>query len=42
MIERIIYLDDINPVHFFGPNNSLLDRLTGLFPKIKIMVRAMS
>lgn len=39
MIEHIIYFDDINPAHFFGPGNSLLEKITGFFPKIKLIAR---
>ena len=39
MIERIIILEDIDPVLFFGTNNSNLQLLKTLFPKIKIGAR---
>jgi phosphate starvation-inducible PhoH-like protein len=39
MIEIIIFLEDIDPVVFFGTNNSLLDKIRSFFPKIKIMAR---
>lgn len=39
MTEIIIFLDDIDPVGFFGTNNSLLDKIRGFFPKIKIVAR---
>jgi phosphate starvation-inducible PhoH-like protein len=39
MTEIIIFLEDIDPVIFFGTNNSLLDKIRGFFPKIKIMAR---
>jgi phosphate starvation-inducible protein PhoH and related proteins len=39
MIERIIFLEDIDPVIFLGPNNKLLDQIQSYFPKIKIIAR---
>ena len=39
MTEIIIFLEDIDPVVFFGTNNSILDKIRGFFPKIKILVR---
>lgn len=39
MTEIIIFLEDIDPVIFFGANNSLLDKIRSFFPKIKIMAR---
>jgi phosphate starvation-inducible PhoH-like protein len=39
MTEIIIFLEDIDPVIFFGTNNSLLDKIRTFFPKIKIMAR---
>jgi phosphate starvation-inducible PhoH-like protein len=39
MTEIIIFLEDIDPVVFFGTNNSLLDKIRGFFPKIRIMAR---
>ncbi|MDO9580223.1 MAG: PhoH family protein [Bacteroidales bacterium] len=39
MTEIIIFLEDIDPVAFFGINNSLLDKIRGFFPKIKILAR---
>lgn len=39
MTEVIIFLEDIDPVIFFGTNNSLLDKIRSFFPKIKIMAR---
>ena len=39
MAEIIIFLEDIDPVIFFGTNNSLLDKIRSFFPKIKIMAR---
>lgn len=39
MTEIVIFLEDIDPVIFFGTNNSLLDKIQGFFPKIKILAR---
>jgi phosphate starvation-inducible PhoH-like protein len=39
MTEIIIFLEDIDPVVFFGTNNSLLDRIRSFFPKIKLLAR---
>jgi phosphate starvation-inducible protein PhoH and related proteins len=39
MTEIIIFLEDIDPVVFFGTNNSLLDKIRSFFPKIKILAR---
>lgn len=37
MTEIIIFLEDIDPVIFYGANNSLLDKIRGFFPKIKLI-----
>jgi phosphate starvation-inducible PhoH-like protein len=39
MTEIVIFLEDIDPVLFFGTNNVLLDKIRSSFPKIKILVR---
>ena len=39
MTEIVIFLEDIDPVVFFGINNSLLDKIRSFFPKIKILSR---
>jgi phosphate starvation-inducible protein PhoH and related proteins len=39
MTEIVIFLEDIDPVVFFGTNNSLLDKIRSFFPKIKILAR---
>jgi phosphate starvation-inducible PhoH-like protein len=39
MTEIVIFLEDIDPVLFFGTNNVLLDKIRSFFPKIKILVR---
>lgn len=39
MIERIIILENIDPVVFFGINNSNIQLLKTLFPKLRIVAR---
>ena len=39
MIEKSIYLEGIDPVHLYGANNVLLNKLTSHFPKLKIVAR---
>lgn len=39
MTERVILLDEIDPVVLFGPNNRLLDQIQGYFPKIRVLAR---
>lgn len=39
MIEKIIYLEGIDPVDFLGVNNSRFDRIKMHFPKLKILSR---
>src|SRR4030043_1289029 len=39
MTEIVIFLEDIDPVVFFGTNNILLDKIRSFFPKIKILSR---
>jgi len=39
MTEIVIFLEDIDPVVFFGINNTLLDKIRSFFPKIKILCR---
>ena len=39
MTERVILLEEIDPVLLFGPGNRLLDQIRGYFPKIKIIAR---
>ncbi len=39
MVEKIIYFETIEPVDFFGVNNSNIDLLKTKFPKIKIIAR---
>ena len=39
MIEKVIYLEGIDPVDFLGVNNSRFDRIRSHFPKLKILSR---
>lgn len=39
MTEITIFLEDIDPVVFFGTNNKQLKKIQGFFPKIKILAR---
>jgi phosphate starvation-inducible protein PhoH and related proteins len=39
MTEIVIFLEDIDPLTFYGANNSLLDKIRSFFPKIKILAR---
>lgn len=39
MMERIIYLEGVDPVQVFGVNNTLLGKITGYFPRIRIIAR---
>lgn len=39
MSEEIIQLDRVDPVEFYGPNNSRLNLLKKAFPKLKIVSR---
>lgn len=39
MTELNIFLEDIDPVVFFGTNNTLLEKIRSFFPKVKILVR---
>jgi len=39
MIEQVIVLNNIDPVIFFGTNNSNLQLIKTLFPKLKIVAR---
>jgi len=39
MTEKILYLDDIDPVNIYGSNNSLLNKIIDSFPKLKIIAR---
>ncbi len=39
MIEKIIVLEDIDPVIFYGVNNSNIQLLKALYPKLRIVAR---
>ncbi|MDR0613869.1 MAG: PhoH family protein [Dysgonamonadaceae bacterium] len=39
MIERIIILDGVDPVIFFGTNNSNIQLIKSLYPKLRIVAR---
>ncbi|MGB2128874.1 MAG: PhoH family protein [Flavicella sp.] len=39
MNERSINLNEVNPIDFFGPNNSTLTLIKQFFPKLKIIAR---
>lgn len=39
MIEKIILLDEVDPLILFGANNNIINKLTKIFPSIKIVAR---
>jgi len=39
MIERIIIIDSVDPVIFFGTNNSNIQLIKSLYPKLRIVAR---
>ncbi|MBI5541127.1 MAG: PhoH family protein [Bacteroidia bacterium] len=39
MIEKIILLDEVDPLILFGANNNIINKLTKIFPTIKIVAR---
>ena len=39
MNERIILLEEVNPVDFFGPGNVNIDLIKSYYPKLKLVVR---
>ncbi|MDO6736890.1 PhoH family protein [Wenyingzhuangia sp. 2_MG-2023] len=39
MNERLITLEEINPIDFFGTNNSHIDLIKSYYPKLKLVVR---
>lgn len=39
MIEKSIYLEGVDPLHLYGANNVLLDKIKSFFPKLKIIAR---
>ena len=39
MIERLIVIDDVDPVVFYGVNNANMQLIRNLFPKLRIAAR---
>ena len=39
MIEKIIYLDGIDPINLYGINNVKFEKIKSFFPKLKIVAR---
>ena len=39
MTEKVIMLEEIDPVVMLGPNNRLLEKIQGYFPKIRVIAR---
>src|SRR6056297_285870 len=39
MIEKVIYLEGIEPVNLFGVKNNRLEKLKEYYPKLKIIAR---
>ena len=39
MIERIIIIDNVDPVVFYGVNNSNIQLIRNLFPKLRLAAR---
>ena len=39
MIERIIIVDSVDPVVFYGVNNANIQLIRNLFPKLRIAAR---
>ena len=39
MIERIVHIDSVDPISFYGMNNSNIHLLRSLFPKLRINAR---
>jgi len=39
MIEKLILLEGVDPIVFFGSNNVNFDKITSLFPHVKIVAR---
>ena len=39
MIEKHIVLEDVDPVMFYGVNNSHLQMIKSLYPKLRIVAR---
>jgi len=39
MFEKTIYLDGVDPLEFYGANNSKIDLIRSYFPKLKVVAR---
>jgi phosphate starvation-inducible protein PhoH and related proteins len=39
MIEKLIYLEEIDPINLYGVNNLKLEKIKSYFPKLKIIAR---
>ena len=39
MIEKLIVLDEVDPVTFYGVNNANMQLLKALYPKLRIVAR---
>ena len=39
MIERIVIIDNVDPVSFYGVNNSNMHLIRNLFPKLRMAAR---
>ena len=39
MIEKLLYLEGIDPIHIYGINNSSFDLIRDAFPKLRIVAR---
>jgi phosphate starvation-inducible PhoH-like protein len=39
MIEKVVYLEGVDPQAFYGSNNRNLDKLKSYFPKLKVVAR---
>ena len=39
MIEKLIVLEDIDPVIFYGVNNANIQLIKALYPKLRIVAR---
>ncbi|MDF1547282.1 MAG: PhoH family protein, partial [Bacteroidales bacterium] len=39
MIEKLIYLEEIDPINLYGINNAKLEKIKVYFPKLKIVAR---
>ena len=39
MIEKVIILEDVDPIIFFGVNNTNMQLIKALYPKLRIIAR---